>query len=109
MFDLTNPHKSQDGVRPVRSKYLIAIVTIVCAAVAAVVVKIVLKSHVSEPVRQGAGMYVMWLCLYPAMKAWSHKPERASSSKKRQLNFIGWTIIGLLPAIFVTVAYIYFP
>jgi len=54
-------------------------------------------------------MYVMWLCLYPAMKAWSHKPERASSSKKRQLNFIGWTIIGLLPAIFVTVAYIYFP
>ena len=77
--------------------------------IAAVVVKIVLKSHVSEPVRQGAGMYVMWLCLYPAMKAWSHKPERASSSKKRQLNFIGWTIIGLLPAIFVTVAYIYFP
>lgn len=105
MFGTTSTTRSQE--RPVRAKYLIAIVTIVGAAVASIIVRMLLKSYVSEPVRQGAGMYVMWLCLYPLMKAWARQPK--SLSGKRRLNFIGWAIIGVLPAVFVTVAYIYFP
>ena len=107
MFGTTSTKMSHERARPVQAKYLIAIVTIIGAAVAAIIVRILLKSYVSAPVRQGAGMYVMWLCLYPLMKAWARKPK--SLSGKRRLNFIGWAIIGLLPAVFVTGAYIYFP
>jgi hypothetical protein len=93
----------------VRSKYLITVVSILVAAAASVLMRKLLKSHVSEPLSQGAGMYVMWLCLYFAIKSWSHKPEATSSEEKRQLTFWGWAVMGLLPAVMVTTAYIYFP
>lgn len=95
--------------RAARSKYLITAVSMIGAVAASIVVQKLVKSHVSEAVRQGVGMYVMWVGLYPAMKAWSPKPEGTLSSRKRRLTFIGWMIIGLLPGVMVAIMYSYFP
>jgi FtsH-binding integral membrane protein len=91
------------------SKYFIMAVSIIVAAAAAIIVQKLLKSHVSAAVSQGTSWYVMWLCLYPSMKAWSRKPEAAPTRGKRPLTFFGWALIGLLAAIMVTTTYIWFP
>ena len=91
------------------SKYFLMAGSIILAAAAAIIVQKLLKSHASAAVSEGAGWYVMWLCLYPSVMVWSRKPEAAASRGKRPLTFFGWATIGLLGAVGVTTAYFYFP
>ena len=87
------------------SRYIIPFISFVGAIVSAVLVRKLLEHHVSDAVRQGAGWFAMWLALYPAVKFWSYKPESSSSSGKRRLNFVGWSIIGVLPAVMGSILY----
>ena len=88
------------------SRYIIPSISFVGAIISLLLVQKLLEHHVSDAVRQGVGWFAMWLALYPAVKFWSYKPESSSSSGKRRLNFLGWSIIGVLPAAVVSILYV---
>jgi hypothetical protein len=76
-----------------KTENVIAVILIPLAIASSVLTTHLLYGHVSFPVRQGIGWWVLMLAVYPSVRLILNNSKTTIGTNRRSLSFVKWILI----------------